>query len=176
MPIQNLPNRRRREAKDIMKMFRHFNRLYFRSVIPLPRIAFSKRLKRAGQVTYRKNLMEISIPYHDRYGWGRELARTVKHEMIHLYLYRKGRNPGHTREFREWCRHTGAFFYCKDFSSPDRYIYRCPNDHRVRAKKIWKRVSCARCDGERYNPRYRFILFRTLPAAAPRGGSRRLAA
>ncbi len=154
--------RRRAEVKDIVRMFRHVNRLHFRSAIPLPGIVLSRRLKRAGQVLYRRWRMEISIPYHDRYGWGRELERTLKHEMIHLYLYRKGRDPSHTEEFRAWCKHIGAFFYCKDYSSPDRYVYSCPNGHRVRAKRRLSSVSCARCDSERYNPRFRLILVRVL--------------
>lgn len=166
MPATKIPRRKRKDVKDIVKMFRRFNRLYFRSVIPLPRIKLSNRLKRAGQVTYATRLMEISIPYHDRYGWGRELARTLKHEMIHLYLHRKGRNPGHTEEFRTWCRHIGAFYHCKDFSGPDRYLYRCPSGHVFRAKRrITRAMSCARCDAERYNPRYRFALERELRPA-----------
>jgi predicted SprT family Zn-dependent metalloprotease len=165
MPAIRHAPRRRKEVKDIVKMFRRFNRLHFRSVIPLPRIVLSTRLKRAGQVTYSRWLMEISVPYHNRYGWGRELERTVKHEMIHLYLRRKGLDPGHTAEFREWCRHIGAFFHCKDFSGPDRYVYRCPRGHRIRTKRRLARpMSCARCDAERYNPNHRFVLERELRA------------
>jgi hypothetical protein len=82
--------------------------------------------------------------------------------MIHLYLYRKGRDPSHTEEFRAWCEHIGAFFYCKDYSSPDRYVYVCPNGHRIRAKRRLSSVSCARCDSECYNPRFRLALVRVL--------------
>jgi predicted SprT family Zn-dependent metalloprotease len=161
-----MPRPKAKTEKEILELFRRFNRRYFRSCIPAPRVFLSSRLKRAGQVDYNTWQMDISPSYHDAFGWGRELERTVKHEMIHLYLYLQGRDSNHTEEFRKWCEKTGAFFYCRDYSAPDRYLYACPNGHQVRSKRRMTAMSCSRCDAESFNPRFRLVMERVLRRAA----------
>lgn len=153
--------RQRKDPAEILDLFRRINRRYFDGDLREPRILLSARLKRAGMVYLDRRELVLSIPYHDRYGWGRELIGTLKHEMIHMWLAHLRRPAGHTRAFHELCRAISAPRYCRPFSRPYRYLYTCPRGHDVKARRKLPNSSCARCDA-RYNHRYRLTLRRAL--------------
>ena len=97
----------------ITQHFIAVNNDYFDGLIPLPTFRLNTRMIRAGRVSPRKNVMDISIKYHNYYGWTDELVNTIKHECIHLYLYHLQEYPGHTPAFKAHCKRIGASYHCQ---------------------------------------------------------------
>jgi predicted SprT family Zn-dependent metalloprotease len=133
--------------RRIRSLFQRFNRRYFGGIIPVPEFELSRRLRLSGYVHVCDGFwrMVLSIPYHDRYGWGRELAGTIKHEMVHLFLKLKHRPYGHTREFRRLCRAVGGSDYSKALPTRFRYLYQCPQCRQLFRYRVQVRLACAAC-------------------------------
>lgn len=162
-----------RDLLEIQALFEQFNAEHFGGLVPKVEIHLSRRLKRAGQVCYETRQLDLSVSYHEKFGWGEELEKTLKHEMIHLYLATTGKDPGHTPEFKTWCKKTGAMIHCQDFSRPNRYVYGCPRGHMIYTKrKMDRSTSCVRCD-KHYNPLFKIKLIKDLEAPVLRAPSRK---
>ena len=89
------------------------------------KIEISNRLRTtAGKVIYwpdGSKTLRLSKRYHDRFGWGRELDETLKHELVHLLGVR-----GHGFRFQKIARRIGAERYCKAPNDrPTEIIYEC---------------------------------------------------
>lgn len=151
----------RPEREEVRDRFEGLNRRWFGGLLPTPRIRFSSRMLRAGAVFLDRPEVVLSVPYHDRHGWGEELDGTLKHEMVHMWLDFRGRPSGHTEEFYGLCSKIGAPHYCRHFGRPYKYVYRCPNGHEVQARRKLRHHSCAICSGE-YDPRFPLRLARRL--------------
>lgn len=133
----------------ISRMFRKLNREHFHSSVPMPKIRLSRRMTiSAGSVQYghRQHTLTLSIPYHDHFGWGRELLSTLKHEMIHLYLERQRGIRGHGKVFLAFCESIGTERYCKELPRKrPLHVYECPRcgtEYKYR-KKV--RLFCGLC-------------------------------
>lgn len=89
------------------------------------KIEISNRLRiTAGKVIYwpdGSKTLRLSKKYHDRFGWGRELDETLKHELIHLLGIR-----GHSFQFQKMAWRIGAERYCKaPDERPTEIVYEC---------------------------------------------------
>lgn len=146
------------------QLYKNLNRQHFEDKLPECRIEISARLTRtAGKIWPRTRLMRLSRSYHELYGPA-ELANTILHEMIHLWLHEQGLPSGHTALFRKKLEAVGLGDRLKALPVPPRpyrYLYRCPT---CRAEVQTRRKinsSCGFCD-RAYNPRHRFKLVKQL--------------
>lgn len=127
----------------------------------------SRRLRAsAGMADYRAWTIRISVPYHDAHGWDGELADTLLHEMIHLWLHQEGRPSGHGPEFRAIAARLGCPRYAKRMPPRRILLYRCPScgasvEYRRRVR-LACRACCDRLNGGRFS---RSFLLR--PASPP---------
>lgn len=92
---------------------------------------------RAGAVKHRNgNPESISITWEffQKKGW-RAVAKTVRHELIHVHLLNTQNEDGHGEMFKQYAEKLDTRVHCERFSDP----------------KWW--VTCTNCGGE--IPRYR---------------------
>src|SRR5207253_11169091 len=77
------------------------NREKFEALLPVDyRIEWNPLLRRlTGRITYGMRLIEISTFHYRQYGLADALA-TLEHEMLHLYLHRRGLPSGHNALFK----------------------------------------------------------------------------
>jgi len=142
--------------RKIQHIFDDANRRFFRGTIPQPRLKLNNRMKKAGSVDLSSWQMDISVSYHDRYGWGDELKNTVKHEMIHLYLKTVGKPTGHNRYFKEIMERVACSLHSKPNRRPHKYVFECPRCRKEYKARKWigKRYSCGTCSQGTFNRRY----------------------
>lgn len=137
-------------------IFDDVNRRHFHGKITKPAFQLNKRMQKAGSVDLSKWQMDISISYHDKYGWDGELRNTVKHEMIHFYLGITRKPTGHNRYFKELMEKLGCTLHSKPNKRPYKYIFECPHcrkEYKAR-KLLGKRYSCGKCSDGRFNRKY----------------------
>ncbi|MFQ5915280.1 MAG: SprT family zinc-dependent metalloprotease [Nitrospinota bacterium] len=152
----------------VVKLFHKLNREHFHSSIPTPKIRLSRRMTTsAGSVEYgsRQQVLTISIPYHDHYGWEGELLSTLKHEMIHLYLARYHRIRGHGKTFSALCAAIGTERFCKEL--PRRgptYIYECPRCGTEYRYRKTVRFYCGPCHANARSNGSLLRMVRMIPA------------
>ncbi len=173
------------DVTDLQLLFARLNNEYFGGEIPTHRIAYNARFGNlAGRITYKPPLIELS-PKHFEQNF-EALRDTLLHEMIHAWLYSRGENPGHTGAFKRKMREIGLDSIYHDLGSAQprresarRFILRC--DHcrfeTIRKRRPPANVSCARCSGRSFNPRYRLRVLEILDTRdvtdEPRAASRR---
>ena len=87
-----------REANET---FDRFNQQYFNGELKQKyRIVFSKQMKTTqGTALPQKKIIFLSMAGIDRSGW-EGVEATLKHEMVHCWLYERGKPWGHSREFK----------------------------------------------------------------------------
>lgn len=136
------------------------NRRHFAGKLRAPRIELSLRLRSsAGQADLRRWTIRVSGPYHDRWGWGRELRGTLLHEMIHLWLDQCARPSGHTPEFRGIAARLGCPRWAKRMPAR-RILHRCPRCRREVLYRKRVRLACRACCDRFHGGRFtgRFLL------------------
>lgn len=86
-----------REAKE---RFNEINQKYFNNELRRKyQITFSKNMRKTyGRAFPEKKAIYLSLKHLREKGW-EEVEQTLKHEMVHCWLYEKGRPLGHGREF-----------------------------------------------------------------------------
>lgn len=145
--------------EELVRLFRHYNWLYFKGNLPSVRIEYSSRMTSAGSYSPRLKLIKISRKYHEIFP--EELADTLKHEMLHIV------NPRHDAAFKAEAARIGASVKARSHPSlrkPPRYTYVCPNCglEYPRQKRL-RQSSCGKCSpGGRYDERYRLRLKSSL--------------
>lgn len=146
------------------ELYHRLNATHFEGKLPLCKLELSRRLTRtAGKIWPHRKLMRLSLPYHEYYG-PEELANTILHEMIHLWLHEQGLPSGHTALFRQKLNAVGLGDRLKALPVPSRpykYVYRCPGcalEVKTRRKIAG---SCGKCDSS-YNPAFVLILQKTV--------------
>lgn len=146
------------------EFYNELNWQHFEGKLPGCRLEISARLTRtAGKIWPRLRLMRLSRSYHELYGTA-ELANTILHEMIHLWLHEQGLPSGHTALFRQKLRQVGLDDRLRALPVPPRpfrYLYRCPTCRTEVQTRRKINSSCGRCDRV-YNPHHRFKLVRQL--------------
>lgn len=146
----------RSKVVRIEQIFQEANSRYFDGRIPRPEFKLNRRMKKAGSVDLHRWQMDISISYHDRYGWDEELRNTVKHEMIHLYLRMIGRPTGHSPYYKEIMEEIGCTLHSKPNRRPFKYVFECPHCRKEYKTRKWigKRYSCGTCSHGVFNRKY----------------------
>ena len=98
------------------------------------------------------------MPYHDRFGWGREAADTLLHEMIHLWLKQNRLPSGHSREFRALAGRLGCPRYARRMPPRRLLRYRCAACGKTVAYRrrvtLACRPCCDRLNGGRFTRTY----------------------
>jgi predicted SprT family Zn-dependent metalloprotease len=146
------------------EVFKDLNRQHFEGKLPECRIEISARLTRtAGKIWPRTRLIRLSRSYHQMYGPA-ELANTILHEMIHLWLHEQSLPSGHTALFRQKLQQVGLDDRLRALPVPPRpyrYVYSCPTCRTEVQTRRKINSSCGHCDRV-YNPRHRFKLVKQL--------------
>ncbi len=146
------------------RLYKQLNGQHFGGQLPLCTLELSSRLTRtAGKIWPKQRRLRLSLTYHQRYG-SEELANTILHEMVHLWLHEQGLSSGHTPLFRQKMTELGLPERIHALPmplAPYKYIYACPTCHREVKTRRQIRSSCGRCDKE-YNPRHRLRLVKKL--------------
>ena len=95
------PDKRIEMQKEANEIFNRFNQQYFNNELRRKyQIIFSRRMKTTyGRVSLEKKIIYLSINALKEKGW-LELGKTLKHEMVHCWLYEKGKSWGHNKEFK----------------------------------------------------------------------------
>lgn len=152
--------------------------------VPPHELRFSKRITTSWALIYfRRHLVRLS-PYvfllepgdlkHGTY-WA-ELDATVKHEVVHAYLYARDRTRAHTDEFHGLLGGLGVASNGACDLGPTnlafRYRYACAACDRawLRRTPLRGNWSCGRCSPGRYAPEFRMALAETLPSPWARLG------
>ena len=146
----------RSKYRKIEQIFQDANSRYFGGTITEPKFRLNRRMRNAGRVDLNAWQMDISISYHEKYGWDGELRNTVKHEMIHLYLKQIGKPTGHNQCFREMVARIECTLHSKPNKRSYKYIFECPHclkEYRTR-KWIGERYSCGKCSHGSFNGKY----------------------
>jgi predicted SprT family Zn-dependent metalloprotease len=139
---------------ELESIFQDLNRIHFEAELPLPRLNWNSRLSSAagrfcpGRVSLgQKALIEIASYLKGIDGGIDHIRDTMLHEMIHYWLWHKKRPYGHTAEFRQIMRRTGAKRYNPvPKLRPVKYRYQCPECLvTVPARRRLADVACAAC-------------------------------
>ncbi|MBI4508438.1 MAG: hypothetical protein HY698_02300 [Deltaproteobacteria bacterium] len=148
---------RRSDTSDPLEKLReHYQRVVdrkFDGLVPRDfQIVFNPYLRRlTGRITYRLRLIEISRFHFERYGLADAIA-TLEHELLHLYLHKRGLPSGHNNVFKQLAQEKGIRVYHenpypKNQPSPFRYVYECPYCRRMvfRKRPTGSRLACGIC-------------------------------
>lgn len=117
--------------------YHHANRDKFEGILPSNyRIEWNQNLRRlTGRITYSQSLIEIATFHYRSYGY-QDAVATLEHEMLHLYLHRRGLPSGHNGRFKREAAQRGirvfhSNAYPRNQSPRDRYLYLCPSCGRM---------------------------------------------
>lgn len=154
--------------KKAENLFHKYNQQYFKGIVPVPEFRLSRRMRRAakfwmrrykssGKTVYEAEIT-LSVPYHEKYGWDSELSDSIKHEMVHMFLFRRGRPAGHTKVFKEICRTIGTNVYSKDHSRAYKYVFQCPSCGQEYKRMKWVTESCKKCSVGKCNAKFELKL------------------
>lgn len=140
-------------------LFAELNQRHFEGRLREPAFRMSRRLRAsAAMADCRAWAVRISIQYHETHGWDSELADTLLHEMIHLWLGQQGRPSGHTPEFRRLASRLGCPRYAKRMPARRIHPYRCGTCGKTveyrRKVRLACRPCCDRFNGGRFDRRF----------------------
>lgn len=142
--------------------FHELNEKHFSGELPLPLLKWNYRLrstagmfmpgKRKSKSPHKDCVIEVAAYLKEVAEGEKHIRDTILHEMIHYWLWYRERPFGHTKEFYEKMRRTGAKRYNPVPKGPSRtYLYACPHCHReITAHRKLTNMACARCS-EKYN-------------------------
>jgi predicted SprT family Zn-dependent metalloprotease len=174
------------DTATLQLIFAQLNYECFGGEIPTHRIAYNARFSNvAGRITYKPPLIELSPKHFEHHP--EALRETLLHEMIHAWLFARGKNPGHTATFKKKMQELGLGSIYHDLGSAvprrestKRFILRCDRCtmELLRKRRPQANVSCGRCSGRRFDPRYPLRVLevtetREVDPALPRAANRR---
>lgn len=95
---------------EARETFDRFNKRYFNSELRQKyEIVFSKQMRSTqGTALPQKKIIFLSMAEIEKSDWG-VVEETLKHEMVHCWLYEKGKAWGHNREFKARLREITAW-------------------------------------------------------------------
>lgn len=154
---------------ELQLLFARLNYQYFNGEVPDCRIRYNARFSNtAGRISYdgRPLLIELSPKHFHKYP--QALEETLLHEMIHAWCFALYRHTGHGPRFKKKLRECGMSSIYHDLGhvrpfneSQKRYILRCEHCgfEVLRRKRPGKPVSCARCNRNRFDPRFPLTIY-----------------
>ncbi len=152
---------------ELQLLFAQLNNQHFGGEIPAHRIAYNARFSNmAGRITYKPPLIELSAKHFEKNP--EALRETLLHEMIHAWLFARGKDPGHGAPFKRKMRELGLTSIYHDLGSAAprkestrRFILRCDQCklELLRKRRPPANVSCGRCSRRGFDPRYKFRVF-----------------
>jgi predicted SprT family Zn-dependent metalloprotease len=152
---------------ELQLLFAHLNNQHFAGEIPTHRIAYNSRFSNmAGRITYKPPLIELSAKHFEKNP--EALEETLLHEMIHAWLFARGKDPGHGAPFKRKMRELGLTSIYHELGtaaprkeSTRRFILRCDSCklELLRKRRPPANVSCGRCSRRTYDPRYKLRVF-----------------
>lgn len=131
------------------------------------RLAAMAGISRAGThsvAAQRPAQIEVATYLAQEGESARHIRDTLAHEMIHYWLWVRGRPYGHTPEFYEKMEQVGTTRYNPvPRTRPYKYSYRCPNcAENFQARRKLGPLACAKCckshSGGRYDSRFQLKL------------------
>ncbi|MCC7441938.1 MAG: SprT-like domain-containing protein [Bdellovibrionales bacterium] len=162
------------DPPDLLGLFQEVNREWFGGMLAAPLFRWNSRLRSSagrfhpgtrGFTVRRKQLPLIEVAtYLLEEEKAFELVRdTVAHEMIHYWLWLRGRPYGHTGEFLKKMREMGVSRYNPvPRVRPYRHVYAClACKKEFYSRKRLGPLACARCckthSEGRFDSRFRLI-------------------
>ena len=166
MSSENRHERKQLTKHHLENLFTILNTKWWGGKLPSVSVRWSTRMHTAaGKFCASRRTAEIvlSTSYHRRFP--DEIEDTLKHEMIHLALYLKGkmrRGQIHGSEFQAEAARVGAAIHCKyheGMHRPMRYEWECPSCAARSHSRIRRDWACKSCCTEhnrgRYSARFR---------------------
>ncbi len=142
-----------RDAREL------FHRLAKELALPtIWHFKFDRAKMRFGCCDWQRRTITLSLPMV-LLNKEKDVAATIRHEIAHALV---GPNHGHDRVWRAMairCGDDGGRCYDETIATPEaRYVATCPGCGRIckrnRKVRIGRMVSCKRCSGGSYNPRF----------------------
>ncbi|MBN22584.1 MAG: hypothetical protein CL678_14975 [Bdellovibrionaceae bacterium] len=151
---------------DLKKLFDQMNQKHFDGELEVPILTWNSRLEvEAGRFIPPKSqwkfwkdqepaiemgayLLEIDPPQAQE----DQICIVLCHEMIHYWLWSRGRPYGHTEEFEEKAQQIGiAEMRIQGAVPTEKYLYECPNC--LKNFKVKRRVEELACESccQKYN-------------------------
>jgi len=143
---------------ELLELFNRLNRRHFAGTLAPARITWSTRMRIAGGCRPDTREIRLSVLYHTHYP--EELENTLVHEMLHLV------HLTHSTAFRQAAEKLGVSIHCREYPGihpRSRYVYLCPNCRTVFHRRRRGNISCGKCSGRAYDPRFRLVLMNTPP-------------
>lgn len=161
---------------DLYAIFDSLNAEHFDGLLPPCDLHWNSRLKVvAGRFCPQKRfpndfrfglkpaVIEIASYLKGETGGERLIQDTLGHEMIHYWLWTRGRPYGHTAEFLAKMRSMGVSRYNPCPQRRDyRYLYECPEckkafPTRKHVRALACKVCCTRFNRGRFDARFRLV-------------------
>ena len=102
--LKEIEKKRIDRARLIQETFDKLNRAHFEGTLTGYRIELSRRLERSlGLVYPERKLIRISLRHLEKRDW-QNLEDTLKHEMLHCFLYERRYPMGHSLKFKTMLR------------------------------------------------------------------------
>ncbi len=140
-------------TEELALLFNRLNEKHFDNRLPKARILWSTRLRIAGNCCPNQREIRLSISYHTHYP--EEVEHTLLHEMLHLI------HPTHNAAFRQAAKKLGVALNCREYPGVhprSRYVYICPGCRTVYHRQKRADISCGKCSGRAYDPRFKLVL------------------
>lgn len=161
---------------DLVQLFSELNQKHFDGLLPTCDLHWNSRLRVvAGRFSPRKRLpndfrfglkpalIEIAGYLRQKPDGPKLIEDTLGHEMIHYWLWIRGRPYGHTAEFLKKMRAMGVNRYnpCPERRA-FKYLYGCPHCKRTYpSRKHVKALACKSCCDKhnrgRFDARFRLV-------------------
>lgn len=166
-PVSGLP------VVDLDRMFDRVNAAHFDSFLIYPIMRWNRRLRSsAGRfIPGRRHRWDSFPPAIELASYLLEeenflalIEDTLSHEMIHLWLWQRGKSYGHTPEFWVKMKAMGVSRYNPvPRTRPYKYVYRCSACAKeFHARRRLGVLACAKCcnahTGGRYDARFKLVL------------------
>ncbi len=147
-----------------------------KGAVPAHRVEFSKRITSSwALIYYRRHLVRLSPylfllePEQLRQGsYWRELDATLRHELVHAYLFQTRRETGHPSDFKDHLARLGVDANGGCDRGPANRAYRhlyacekCGQEWRRRVK-LPGTYSCGKCAPDAFDPEARILLVQSL--------------
>jgi len=98
--LEKIEKKKSNKRRFVKQIFDRLNRCHFEAILKDYQVELSTPLRRyLGKASPKRKLIRLSLYHLEKRNW-QNLEDTLKHEMLHLYLYEKGYPLSHSLKFR----------------------------------------------------------------------------